>query len=121
MIDFKDYKRVTNTDDKQDRFCFYDCCVASCDECVVEQMKDRLTKLEDLIEQGKLVKKIEPKTTLTNREYLNNLSNEEFARAIAIKVALSQEPNFNQELKYTEIVNDIQIYFEEWLNDEYKE
>ena len=62
MIDFKNYERVTNTDDKQDRFCFYDCCVASCDECVVEQMKDRLTKLEDLIEQGKLVEKSESKT-----------------------------------------------------------
>ena len=121
MIDFKNYERVTNTDDKQDRFCFYDCCVASCDECVVEQMKDRLTKLEDLIEQGKLVEKSVPKTTLTNREYLKTLSNEEFARTIATKIATTQEPNFNGELKYTEIVNDIQIELENWINEEFKE
>ncbi len=69
MIDFKNYERVTNTDDKQDRFCFYDCCVASCDECVVEQMKDRLTKLEDLIEQGKLVEKSEPTTAKERVEF----------------------------------------------------
>ncbi len=125
MIDFKNYERVTKKDWKTEYeigVCVQD---GSAGECPVYNTGfkyiKRLAKLEDLIEQGKLVKKIEPKTTLTNREYLNNLSNEEFARAIAIKVALSQEPNFNQELKYTEIVNDIQIYFEEWLNDEYKE
>ena len=74
MIDFKNYERVTNTDDKQDRFCFYDCCVASCDECVVEQMKDRLTKLEDLIEQGKLVEKIEPKIEMTKEQQIEKMA-----------------------------------------------
>ena len=58
---------------------------------------------------------------MTNREYLNTLSNKDFARAIAINIALSQEPNFNEGLKYTEIVNDIQIDFEEWLEEEHKE
>ncbi len=125
MIDFKNYERVSDDNKLYENVCSNNECSSHCEDesknCYISAMFDRLAELEDLIEQGKLVKKIEPKTTLTNREYLNNLSNEEFARAIAIKVALSQEPNFNQELKYTEIVNDIQIYFEEWLNDEYKE
>lgn len=58
---------------------------------------------------------------MTNREYLNTLSNRDFARAIATKVATTQEPNFNEGLKYTEIINDIQIDIEEWLNEEHKE
>ncbi len=64
---------------------------------------------------------IEKQEIMTNREYLKTLSNEEFARAIATKVATTQEPNFSEGLKYTEIINDIQIDFEEWLNEEHKE
>lgn len=118
MIDFKNYERLTTRfDDGRPAYA----CSFRWEPENEEDLLDRLAELEDMIEQGKLVEKIEPKTTLTNREYLNNLSNEELARAIATKVATTQEPNFNEGLKYTEIINDIQIDFEEWLNDEYKE
>lgn len=77
---------------------------------------------EHLINTGYRKKEeIEKQEIMTNREYLKTLSNEEFARAIATKVATTQEPNFSEGLKYTEIINDIQIDFEEWLNEKHKE
>lgn len=124
MIDFKNYKRVSNLNNLKcpyTRYCEDGYNRPDCKNCSEYKITNRLYELENLIEQGKLVEKSESKTTLTNREYLNNLSNEEFARTIAIKVALSQEPNFNVELKYTEIVNDIQIELENWINEEFKE
>lgn len=65
--------------------------------------------------------KIDIKMPLTNREWLNTLPVESFAKQIGTHIAVWQEPIFNRELDYTDIASDIQDDLQEWLDKEHKE
>lgn len=58
---------------------------------------------------------------MTNREYLNSLSNEKFAEVILTKEAELHEKNFDPELDIFDITDGTRIDFEMWLKEEYKE
>jgi len=67
MIDFKNYERVSN---KNGIMCPYtDYCEYDCKDCSEYKRAKRLTELENLIEQGKLVEKIKPKTAKERIEF----------------------------------------------------
>ncbi len=54
---------------------------------------------------------------MTNREYLNNLSNDKFTDLILAKIAEFQEKNFDAELDIFDIVDGTRIDFEMWLEE----
>lgn len=58
---------------------------------------------------------------MTNREYLNTLSDEEFTYAVLAKEAELHEKNFDNELDIFEISVGEQLDFEQWLGEEHKE
>lgn len=63
---------------------------------------------------------------MSNREYLNTLSNEKFAVEIFCKVSEMQMNNIEKnpdlfEIVLTEMTVDMQLEFEKWLNEEHKE
>ena len=58
---------------------------------------------------------------MTNREYLNTLSNEEFASVMLAKVSELHEKNFDDELDIFDIAVGEQFDFEQWLKEEHKE
>lgn len=119
MIDFKNYERVTNSND-YNNICYEVSCNFDCKNCYLGKRSIRLADLEDMIEQGKLVEKIEPKTTLTNREYLNNLSNEELAITMLFKVNELHRNNLNVNDVF--VITDKKITdFVNWLEQEHKE
>lgn len=136
MIDFKNYERLTIS---KGEIRFYEDAYNKCSNhnapeirekinngtlvCDIEgyqycsysskelsDMYSRLAKLEDMIEQGKLVEKIDTKTTLTNREWLNNLSNEQLVEFI-----YGELPYIARQYaqSYTGVI--------QWLNEEHKE
>lgn len=57
---------------------------------------------------------------MTNREYLNTLSDEEFASVVLAKVSELQEKNCDDELDIFDIAVGEQFDFEQWLKEEYK-
>lgn len=56
---------------------------------------------------------------MTNREYLNTLSDEEFASVVLAKVSELHEKNFDDELDIFDIAIGEQLDFEQWLKEEY--
>lgn len=56
---------------------------------------------------------------MTNREYLNTLSDEEFASVVLAKEAELHEKNFDHELDIFDITVGEQLDFEEWLKEEH--
>lgn len=56
---------------------------------------------------------------MTNRDYLNTLSDEEFASVVLAKVAELHEKNFDDELDIFDIAIDEQLDFEQWLKQEH--
>ncbi len=105
MIDFKNYERLTQRTETGKVFVDFIASQAGRIKTI-----DRLAKLEDMIEQGKLVEKIEHKTSMTNREWLNNLSNEQLVEFI-----YGELPYIARQYaqSYTGVI--------QWLNEEHKE
>lgn len=58
---------------------------------------------------------------MTNREYLNTLSNEDFTRELLAKEAELHMENFNTELDIFDITYSEEFDFIEWLNEEREE
>lgn len=58
---------------------------------------------------------------MTNREYLNSLSNEEFTDIVLGKAFEFNCNNFAPELDIFDITDGTRIDFEEWLEQEHKE
>lgn len=58
---------------------------------------------------------------MTNREYLNSLSNEKFAEVVLAKEAELHENNFDPELDIFDITDGTRFDFEEWLGKEHEE
>lgn len=58
---------------------------------------------------------------MTNREYLNTLSNEDFAREVLAKEAELHEKNFDPELDIFDITLGEEFDFIEWLDEEREE
>lgn len=58
---------------------------------------------------------------MTNREYLNTLSDEEFANVVLEKASEFEKNNFNPELDIFDITDGTRIDFEEWLSEEHRE
>ena len=58
---------------------------------------------------------------MTNREYLNTLSDEEFASVVLAKEAELHEKNFADELDIFDIAIGTQTDFEQWLREEHEE
>lgn len=58
---------------------------------------------------------------MTNREYLNTLSDEEFASVVLAKEAELHEKNFDDKLDIFDIAVGEQLDFEQWLGEEHKE
>lgn len=58
---------------------------------------------------------------MTNREYLNTLSNEYFARVVLAKQSELHMENFDSELDIFDITLGEEFDFIEWLNEEHKE
>lgn len=59
--------------------------------------------------------------TMTNRQWLNTLSNEEFTSVVLEKVSEFEENNFDPGLDIFDISCGTRIDFEEWLGEEHKE
>ena len=76
----------------------------------IEKLNLKIAKLEDMIEQDKLVEKGEPKPMLTNRDWLNNLSNEQLVEFI-----YGELPYIARQYAqgYAGVI--------QWLNEEHKE
>lgn len=58
---------------------------------------------------------------MTNREYLNILSDEEFANVVLEKVSEFEENNFDPGLEIFDITCGARIDFEQWLGEEHRE
>ncbi|MCI8945067.1 MAG: hypothetical protein HFE33_05300 [Clostridia bacterium] len=58
---------------------------------------------------------------MTNREYLNTLSNEDFAREVLAKQSELHMENFDPELDIFDITLGEEFDFIEWLNEEHEE
>lgn len=57
---------------------------------------------------------------MTNREWLDTLSNEEFTNIILQKVSALERENFDNELDIFDITDGTRFDFEQWLEAEYK-
>lgn len=57
---------------------------------------------------------------MTNREYLNSLDNEKFAREILAKVSEIECANYNPEFDISSMTTKNQYDFEEWLSKKHK-
>ena len=78
MIDLKNYKRLTTK--KKERNIVYGNCDANNDsdfkgDYITGTIIDKIAELEDMIEQGKLVLKIEPKTVMTKEQQIQEMAN----------------------------------------------
>lgn len=58
---------------------------------------------------------------MTNREYLNTLSNEDFARVVLAKQSELHMENFDPELDIFDITLSEEFDFIEWLDEEHEE
>lgn len=77
MIDLKNYKRLTTK--KKERNIVYGNCDANNDsdfkgDYITGTIIDKIAELEDMIEQGKLVEKGEPKTELTKEQQIQEMA-----------------------------------------------
>lgn len=57
---------------------------------------------------------------MTIRDYLNTLSDEEFANAIHTKMLILEADLYVSDLEVGEVVDEMQIRLEKWLKQEYK-
>lgn len=58
---------------------------------------------------------------MTNRQWLNTLTDEQFAIQVLSAVSTFHKENFNDELDIFDITIGTQLDFEEWLQAEHKE